>query len=430
MAAGFMNFDNGNNSDIATRGNLGIMKDGTSEIFVAKNQIPERNMQQIIEMMGGIENIIQREDIVILKPNAQWWSQGMTNTNAMKAFIDMILRIPGFGGEIIIADNHHYQVDNSRAWTTNKRNGDYNYNELIKYFNEKGFANVTKYHWHDAGPNPHNRQGDAYGNSRVYGPEDGDGYVWCSNKIYETPSGRKCMMTYPIFTSRYSGISIDLMHGAWKDGSYLNLPIKLINFSGLNHHSKYAGVTASVKNLMGVVDMTCGHHGTEPEGFFNMHYIGDEGIIHRYSEKMRYYFGKLGLKTVSKVVFSMISPTKYFKFHYTGGALGYWMRHVRFPDLNIITAEWIGCEGRTAENGRHHAKSILASRDPVALDYFAAKYILLPATLSSEKRRNIAPLHDPERTDGPFRKFLLECHRQGIGNLTESRIRAHVYEYS
>ena len=105
--------------------------------------------------MGGIESIISKDDIVILKPNAQWWNQGMTNTDAMKAFIEEILRIPGFQGEIIVAENHHFlhwlYGANIRGWTTNARNGSFNLNELVNFFRNKGYKNVTKYHWIDAG---------------------------------------------------------------------------------------------------------------------------------------------------------------------------------------------------------------------------------------------------------------------------------------
>jgi len=62
----------------------------------------------------------------------------------MKEFIEHVLRIPGFKGEIIIADNHHSEPDNSRAWTTLFKNGDFNYNELVEYFQSKGYRNVTK----------------------------------------------------------------------------------------------------------------------------------------------------------------------------------------------------------------------------------------------------------------------------------------------
>jgi len=408
---------------------LGNSDDGFSHIYLSKNGTPEVNMKQVTEMMGGIESIIGPNDVVLLKPNAQWWSQGMTNTDAMKAFIELIFDIPDFTGEIIIADNHHYRDDNSRAWTTKQRNGRFNYNELIDYFNEKGHANITKYHWHDAGPNPHNRQGDASGNRRTNGPKEGDGYVWCNDLIYETPSGRKCMMTYPIFTSSYSGLTIDLKNGVWENGEYTGQPLKFINFSALNHHGTYAGVTASVKNLMGVVDMTCGHHGTEPEGFYNMHYIGDEGVLNMYSEKAVYYFRKLGLKSLGKAVGSSLKRASHFNFFYTGGALGFWMKNIRLPDLNIVTAEWVGWGGRTSQTQRSHMKTILASIDPVALDYCAAKYVLLPATLSERGGIELMQLHNPDEEESVFRKFLVESHKQGIGTIHKNKMRVSIHDY-
>ena len=50
----------------------------------------------------------------------------MTNTDAMKGFIDLILSIPGFMGEITIAENHQLQKDESRGWVTDQRNGQFN----------------------------------------------------------------------------------------------------------------------------------------------------------------------------------------------------------------------------------------------------------------------------------------------------------------
>lgn len=46
--------------------------------------------------MGGIERIIEIDDIVILKPNAQWRNQGRTDLAAMKSFMDLVLNIPNF----------------------------------------------------------------------------------------------------------------------------------------------------------------------------------------------------------------------------------------------------------------------------------------------------------------------------------------------
>lgn len=113
---------------------LGIGEDGYSHVYHAINGSPEDNLTKTIEMMGGIDSLIGQQDIVVIKPNAQWWNQGMSNTNTLKAFIESVLGIPCVSGEIILAENHHFPEDNSRGWTTEERNGLFNYNELIDYF--------------------------------------------------------------------------------------------------------------------------------------------------------------------------------------------------------------------------------------------------------------------------------------------------------
>ena len=92
-----------------------------STIYVCKNGTPEQNVAKLIEMMGGIEKVVGQNDIVIIKPNAQWKNHGMTNTNTIKGLIDVILKIHNFSGEVIIAENHHARFANSLAWTTKER---------------------------------------------------------------------------------------------------------------------------------------------------------------------------------------------------------------------------------------------------------------------------------------------------------------------
>ncbi len=391
-------------SSLSTKKNLGVNEDGCSYVYTAKGSTPENNMRRVMQLMGGIESVIGKRDIVILKPNAQWDKQGMTNTDAMKEFIEMVLDIPDFEGEIIIAENHQYKELNGRGWITKNRNGRFNYNELIEYFNDNGYNNVTKYHWHCAGQNPEPLEGDDCCGKRVWSPEDGDGYVWREDIYYVAPNGRKCLMTYPIFTSEYSGVTIDLKNGAWENGKYLtDKPVKLINFSVLNHHSSYAGVTASVKNLMGIVDMTCGFQGPEPKDTYNVHFIGVSKYI-RYAQKMHWRLTLLAMRN----------------FFYAGGALGTFMKKIRMPDLNIITAEWVGWGSRWDTAKSCYPKTVLASRDPVALDYIAAKEVLLKGTPIEEVA--LRQLNDPSDISGPFYKFLFECYKEGIGNVNESKI--------
>ena len=404
-----------NYSEDPVRVNLGVDPDGYSRVYIARDLSPEDNMKKAIDLTGGIESVIDKDDIVVLKPNAQWWRQGTTNTNNMKGFIELVLDIPDFKGEIIIAENHHYMEPNSRGWTTRERNGEYNLNELVEYFNKNGHKNISKYHLVDAGPNPNPRQGNAGNGNIVTSALDGDGYVWLTDIVYKSPENRKCMMTYPVFTSSYSGKRIDLMRGTYQDGRYRD-NVKLINFSCLNHHGDEFGITASIKNLMGVVDMTCGYQGTEPEGFYNTHFIGSESTIYKLGKQLRY----LGVKYNFKEDLGHgVRKMGKFNSHYSGGALGYWLRTVKMPDLNILAAEYVGWGGRLDLRKRFHMRSVAVSKDPVALDYVGAKELLLKATPEQEK--HFRKLNDPD--NAPFRLFLEECHNQGIGNLDMERIK-------
>ena len=381
------------NTTIARKGNK------KSSIFIAKNGSPEQNMVELIKMMGGIEKIIGKNDIVILKPNAQWWNQGTTNTNAIKAFIELVLSIQDFKGEVIIAENHHFPEDNSRGWTTEKRNGDFNLNELVDYFQQNGYRNVTKVHWHDGGKSTQPSWGGAENGGLVSGPADGDGYVWRPDIVHEAPHGRKVMMSYPVFTSPYSGRRIDFKDGVWENGKYADIPVKFINFSTLNHHEQ-TGVTASIKNYLGICDMTCGYRGVGPEGYWNLHSVGFSRLPGKIKRILRY--------------FNWIDTAEYI-----GGAVGTYMKTIRKADLNIITAHTIGWGSRTDLKKQEKVKTLLASEDPVALDYYAAKYILLPATKKHHNSGRVLVWNDPDNPKSPFHKFLLDCYQQGVGNLEE-----------
>jgi len=343
-----------------------------SEIFLARNGNPQQNIAKVIEMMGGIEKFIGKNDIVVLKPNAQWWNQGRTNLAAMKGFIDLVLEIPGFKGEIIIAENIHFmddslpeeEKDNIRGWTHfSEINGEidgikHNLNTLIEIYQRKGYKNVTKYHWRDGGPKL-----DIWGNGQnggiVNSPDEGDGYVW-TDFDYVFPGfwglkKWKVKMSYPIFTSKYSGVTIDLKNGAFlRDrqggGRYLtDKPVKLINFAAVNDHGKDTGITGALKNYMGIIDLSCGYWGLKPKGYANVHFCGEQ-----------YY--------------------PYAK----AGAIAYFMKKIRMADLNIITAEWVGWGHRTDIKKATRLRTILASTDPIALDYYAAKQNESPQSRRSQ----------------------------------------------
>ena len=83
-------------------------KDPSCTLYRAVNSSPALNLAKVIEMMGGIEKLIGPDDVVVIKPNLQWWNQGAPNLAAMKAFVDLIMERPGeFKGEVILAENCH-----------------------------------------------------------------------------------------------------------------------------------------------------------------------------------------------------------------------------------------------------------------------------------------------------------------------------------
>ena len=220
-----------------------------------------------------------------------------------------------------------------------------------------------KYHWKDAGEVPNSQFAVNEQGKIVSDPEEGDGYVWTDEDyIFQK---LKTKMSYPIFTSEYSGVMIDFKNGAWKNGEYTGQLVKFINMSALRNHSN-AGVTATIKNYLGLVDLTCGYHGINPKGYYNFHYIAVDWpkitllrncvkafITSNFSKRQ---------KTIHKID-QYIGPQN----GTLGGAVGHFMKTIRRADLNIITAEYAGHEGRRKSPA--HTKMVLASTDPVALDY-------------------------------------------------------------
>ena len=389
-----------------------------AEIFLSRGDTARNNTLAMVDALGGIERLIDKDSIVVLKPNSQWWLQGMTNTDSMQVFIDLILNMPGFAGEIIVADNHQDTKDNSRGWTTDKPNGRFNLNELVGYFNGNGHANVSKYHWHVAGSNPTPLQMRGSGNAVVTSPSEGDGYVW-PDDYYESPLGTKTLLAYPIFTSSYSGTTVDLKNGAYRDRKYTGQPVRFINFSAINHHSAYAGVTASIKNYMGVVDMSCGYPAPQPKGYNNTHYNGASSTF-----KGLRWLAENSPHWRLRGYFRNLLDTRWsLEFKYTGGVLGAFMKHIRQADLNIITAQVIGWGSRTKPEMSVETKTILGSIDPVALDYWSAKHVLLPATKAAAPETEYVDLNDPDIVGGPFRDFLDECRRELGGTIDEDKIK-------
>jgi hypothetical protein len=189
--------------------------------------------------------------------------------------------------------------------------------------------------------------------------------------------------------------------------------------SALRNHSN-AGVTAIIKNYLGVVDLTCGYHGLNPPGYYNFHYIAVDwpasGVL-RNSMKSFITSNVSEKPKIVRKIAQFVGPQN----GALGGAVGHFMKTIREADLNIIAAEYAGHEGRRTKPA--HTKTVLASTDPVALDYYAGKYVLYP--LGGKRAGDNNP-DDPHST---FRKYLDLCHAQGIGTLDETEMVLHKFDF-
>ena len=193
--------------------------------------------------------------------------------------------------------------------------------------------------------------------------EDGDyndGYV-TTPLYYE---GYPC--SYPKFQTKY-GRYISLNRGIWNGSSYDRNRLKIINIPVLKTHSSY-GVTSVVKHYMGVV--------SQP-----------------------------------------VSNTHYYLEY---GAMGD-ILHLAYPDLNIIDAIYVNPEPwdgpQTPYGQAVLVDTILASTDPIALDYIGSKDVLMPvAEAQGFNSSSIDPDLDVRGTwNWGYRQYLVASYNKLLG---------------
>ncbi len=184
-------------------------------------------------------------------------------------------------------------------------------------------------------------------------------------------------MTYPVFTTD-QGTIVDLKKGIWERGAYTGRPLRFINLAALNHHSSYCGITSLVKNYLGVSDLS---GGPDPQNGGRL--VGNYYNFHSFP-------------------FNKWSPGPHPGM--IGKAVGTYLKTIRKADLNIITAEWVGISSRT-EPPVARTRAVLASTDPVILDYHAAKYLVYPNSKFK--------IHNPDDRLGPLREYLDQCAKEG-----------------
>jgi hypothetical protein len=277
--------------------------------------------------------LIGANDVIILKVNGQSHQRGGTNTDLVKSIVKTIVGHPdGFIGEVVIADNGQSD-DPSWAGLDMTESNAYDHSQSMTDVVEMFPSyKVSAYSWYAIATN--NVTEYSSGNYQ-------EGYV--VNSTSNAVTGVK--VSYPKFQTAY-GTYISFKDGVWNQstGTYDSSMLKIINVPMFKSHYCY-GATSCVKNYMGVGSQTLtGMHDT----------VGN-------------------------------------------GGMGTMMVETRFPTLNILDGIWINanpfqpgeqpgspdsnCGPFTTYDAASYTDIIGASTDPVALEYWVAKNVAIPAAV-------------------------------------------------
>lgn len=260
--------------------------------------------------------MIAADDVVLVKVNAQWKYRGCTNSDLVRGLIQRILDHPdGFSGEVVIIEN-------------GQGRGSLYCDTISGYDPNSGMhANANDEH-----------HSFMYLVDEVFKGKPVSAYLLdpvrasfiAADDHVRDGYRRLENISYPCFTSR-RGTRIEVKEGVWANGAYQQ-NLKLINVPVLKHHDRGGSeITAALKNFYGLLTMSDGQ-----------------------------------------------SPARHYQS--LGETCGKMVVSLRPPVLNIIDAIWVSHQalnGYPQEN-TFRANQILASQDPVALDYWAAKNVMYP----------------------------------------------------
>jgi uncharacterized protein (DUF362 family) len=324
-----------------------------------------------------VAGIIGKDDVVIIKVNSQWDERGGTNTDLVKSLVEAIVNHPqGFTGEVVIADNGQAQYGSTgrggslRYARNNAQDPAQSMQDVADFFSQ---SRVSTYLW------------DTITTKRVKEYAQGDredGYV-----VDDQISSTGIVVTYPKFRTRV-GTELSFKLGVWDEvnKTYDSDRLRVLNVPVLKSHGGY-GVTASVKHYMGVT-----------------------------SDKLSREAGGRAHYSVAR------------------GGMGTEMIETRFPALNILDAIWVnarpGSGPSTSYSEATETGIIAASIDPVALDYWAAKNILLPCARASgySDLQSIDPDNTQSGSFGDWLRSSMKVIRAGgyMATADENSMNIHV----
>lgn len=315
--------------------------------------------------MGGKDGLIDKSDVVLIKVNAQWKYRGCTNSDVMRGLIQRILQHPdGFDGEIILFENG--QGGGSFECDT-----------------------MWGSQYPDTGVHA-NGEDESHSFSRLIDTVFADPRVskylldpirdtFISKEEHSTDGYRKLgRVSYPCFTTA-KGNRIELREGIWNGTSY-DENLKLVNVPVLKHHMG-CGITGALKSFYGVLSMF------------------DGGYEERHYRKLGQHCGEM-------------------------------IARVRAPVINILDCIWVsqGALAGYPPKNTTRLNQLLASIDPVALDYWAAKHLLYPIDNNKEHhpekftslRNHLIQARDMINSEGGIRGHKVTLDESNI-NLISSR---------
>lgn len=308
----------------------------SSDIFVMNGRA-HAHIGELLSLMGSkglffyrsnssgstqsAQGLIAYDDVVLIKINEEWPNRGGTNTDVLKELIQAIIDHPdGFVGEIVVADNGQWK--GSMDWPeSNAEDHTQSTQDVVDSFSSH--HEVSTCSWIPI----RSIRVDEYSAGNM-----DDGYI-----LYENPDPETGIyVSYPKFRTAY-GTYVSFKHGIWNGVEYENR-LKIINMPVLKSHSYY-GVTSALKHYMGVQSEGGG--------------------------------GQLGLGNGHEKVAT--------------GGMGTLMVETGLPTLNIVDAVWVNANPPpswragpdTPYDIATRVNVLLASTDPVALDYWAAKHVLM-----------------------------------------------------